>query len=210
MAEELALRNTLIREVHHRIKNHLQGIVMLIGNASLDEEPDQVLKKVINQVRTIATVYGLQAQERDEKIHLAKLISSCVGLYDKTISFNLENDLESNCQDELASQESVPIALIVNELIVNAEKHSAALENPKIDVLLSCNSCTAKLSISNPVKGLPENFDFLRGTGLGTGLNLLRTLLPKQGATLTFLENDSVLTVELCLDPPVIIPVKST
>ena len=206
LIEEQVLRNALIREVHHRIKNHLQGIVMLISNASQQEDLEKVLKNAINQIRTIATVYGLQAQEQGEKIHLSKLVSSCIGLYDHTILFNLENNLLNGCDDQLAIEESVPIALIVNELIVNAEKHSSGVGDPEVQVFLGCNGCSAKLTVSNPSSGLPQHFDFSEGTGLGTGLSLLRTLMPKKGASLTYFDKKGVVTAELCLEPPVIVP----
>ncbi|NNJ92030.1 MAG: PAS domain S-box protein, partial [Gammaproteobacteria bacterium] len=205
LIEEQVLRKALIREVHHRIKNHLQGIVMLISNVSLEDDPQKILNNVINQIRTIAAVYGLQAQEQGEKIYFSKLVSSCISLYDKKISFNTENALINECDDELASEESVPVALIVNELIVNAEKHSSGVEEGQILVSLGCNGCSARLSVSNPCSELPQHFDFSKGTGLGTGLSLLRTLIPKEGASLTYFEKEGVVTVELCLEPPVMV-----
>ena len=51
---------------------------------------------------------------------------------------------------------------------------------------------------------LPPGFDFAAGTGLGTGLSLLRSLLPHGGAALSFHGADGHVETRLTLSAPVV------
>ena len=204
--KEQALRETLVREVHHRIKNHLQGIMGLLNVCRRDGiATDAILDKAINQVSTIATVYGLQSHSEEHHVRLSELLRACVDLYghNKLIDANyLTADDERDC---LVRKDSVPIALVINELMANAVKHSpeAAADQP-ISVTLSNEGNRYSLRISNPSGGLPPGFDFGSGTGLGTGLELLSTLLPTEGAEFSLIQENGAAIAILVLEPPVL------
>ena len=57
----IAQREMLVQEVHHRIKNNLQGVAGLMQQAALQHpEVRPVIAEVVGQVQAIAQVYGLQ------------------------------------------------------------------------------------------------------------------------------------------------------
>ena len=57
----IAQRELLVREVHHRIKNNLQGVAGLLQQiAQRRPEVASVIGEAIGQVQAIAQVYGLQ------------------------------------------------------------------------------------------------------------------------------------------------------
>ncbi|HRI18769.1 MAG TPA: PAS domain S-box protein, partial [Burkholderiaceae bacterium] len=57
----IAQREMLVKEVHHRIKNNLQGVAGLLQQiAQRKPEVAGVMSEVIGQVQAIAQVYGLQ------------------------------------------------------------------------------------------------------------------------------------------------------
>lgn len=208
LAKEQALRDTLIREVHHRIKNHLQGVVGMLRNmADSCTDIEQCLEKAIGQVRTIATVYGLHGQSGKARLQIGKLLQACINAYPAEDAARIEYRQEGPTPLDLAREESVPVALVVNELIANAIKHSNT-GGPKqpIEVSLSTRAHSVRLYIANPGGKLPDGFDFAKGKGLGTGLELLRTLLPPQGAHLGFRQEEGRVVAELTLEPPAVLP----
>ncbi len=204
--KEQALRETLIREVHHRIKNHLQGVMGLLNMCRRDDmEPDAIVDKTIRQVSTIATVYGLQSHTNENPVRLSDLLRACVDLYGYTSPIDANYLQMDDCRGYLAQENSVPIALVINELMSNAVKHrpETAADQP-IQVKLSSDGNRYRLRIGNPSVGLPPDFDFGSGAGLGMGLELLRALLPTQGADLSLSQKDGMVYSELVLEPPVL------
>ena len=60
----MAQRDMLVREVHHRIKNNLQGVAGLLQQiAQRKPEVAGAISEVVSQVQAIAQVYGLQVGE---------------------------------------------------------------------------------------------------------------------------------------------------
>jgi PAS domain S-box-containing protein len=64
LAEARRQRDTLVREVHHRIKNHLQGLAGLL-NQHRRRHPAlrDVLDAVLAQINAISLIHGLQGRE---------------------------------------------------------------------------------------------------------------------------------------------------
>jgi len=94
----------------------------------------------------------------------------------------------------------VPFALILNELISNAIKHG---QPGQIRIMLGQGQHpdSTKLSIHNAGR-LPPGFDFEHNTG--TGLQLVKSLLPRAGARLSWQCQDNTVITLLELEPPVV------
>ena len=61
LAAAIAQREMLIKEVHHRIKNNLQGVAGLLQqSASRHPEAAGAIAEAVSQVHAIAQVHGLQ------------------------------------------------------------------------------------------------------------------------------------------------------
>ena len=201
-------RDALVREVHHRIKNNLQGVMGLLReHRHAHPELAGVLEAALTQIHSIATVHGLHGRTPHRNLRLAELVRAVAQATDEISSSPAGMALElSDCPAvELADTEAVPVALIVNELICNAVKHgSAGSGEPPVKITLTCDDTAAWLRILNPSPGLPPGFDFESGKGLGTGLGLARSLLPSKGASLRFTHTGHLLEAELRLQPPAI------
>lgn len=203
-----AHRETLVREVHHRIKNNLQGVMGLLRqHATRHPELGGPLESAIGQVNSMALVHGLYGQGSRENIILCEMISAICqaagGLTGQMVEPHVTIDVENPVR--IATDEAVPLALILNELIFNAIKHLAGSPQP-VRVFLRYEAGTARVSIVNPDASLPPDFDFLTGQGLGTGLNLVKSLLPNAGCRLRIADEAVGVIAELQLEPPVILP----
>ena len=207
LAYAKAQRDTLVREVHHRIKNNLQGVVGLLRqHTSKNPELRVPLESAISQVNSMAVVHGLYGRGSSERIILCEMVReichSTGGLTGKMIEPNLTVAVENPIR--VAADEAVPLALILNELIFNAVKHQGS-EKESIQVYVQDQQEGARVRIVTPDAHLPPDFDFLTGDGLGTGLKLVKSLLPSTGSQLQ-IRNEAVgVIAELQLSSPVLI-----
>ena len=100
-------------------------------------------------------------------------------------------------------EESVAVAIVLNELVMNAAKHrSRAAGAIGIDALPREQG--VELRIRN-AGFLPPNFDLEAGSSIGNGLALARSLLPRRGASIAVAEDgDDVVTTMVLLAPEVL------
>ncbi len=75
---ELRLRRALVRDVHHRIKNHQQAVAGLLHNA-IRRQPDlrEAIAPAVAQMRALSIVHGLSGKAL-EPIDVAELVSAIV------------------------------------------------------------------------------------------------------------------------------------
>jgi len=207
-------RDTLVREVHHRIKNHLQGLTGLLRQHIAGQPALQpVLEKFVAQINAIAVVHGLQGKSGGGNgLHglIAEIVAALRGLHGAPIRFDDEDALcfgerrrtpPHRCQWQVSEEEAVPLALIFNELLTNAARHGGGGE---ITVAIDCDPRGARLTLRNGGR-LPEGVDLAARTGLGTGLALVRALMPSQGLALALRNRPGGgVDTELLLSAPLI------
>lgn len=203
--EAVRQRDTLVREVHHRIKNNLQGVAGLL-RTHVQRAPDtqSVLETAIAQVQTIATVHGLQGA-RVRRADLIDTVTAITRMLESLSKLRVPLSVERlhSAAWALAEAESVSSALIINELIFNAIKHTMCPLSVRVRVGHLENG--AYVAVSN--RGhLPHGFDLSGRRGLGTGLGLVCALLPGEGLSLDILQTPDGVESRLTLRQPIIQP----
>ena len=208
--QERLQRKLLVREIHHRIKNNLQSVAGLLQRElGRFIELDPRLEIAISQVHAIAVVHGLQGADPDETIRLCDSIGNIckmVGeLSMRPVNFCIENEHTTFRPVQIASDDAVSVALVLNELILNAVKHSAP-GGIAPTVSLTADGSSAEIVIRNSVQGKRgPDIDIDVGRGLGAGLRLVRSLLPEQGAHVAHeSDREHVMLTRLTLAAPVI------
>jgi PAS domain S-box-containing protein len=200
-------RDALVREVHHRIKNSLQGVVGLLRqkirkNPSI--APD--IEETISQLQSVALVYGLQETRPDGLVNLAEITDAICSSAGNLIGGRLERIFERQSQGPacVVAREAVSVAVALNELVINALKHQPARAGQKhVRIILRETADEAEIRISN--RGhLPAGFDYHGGRAAGNGLELVRTLLAAPGGTITFNGARGEVEVVLKLSPPLL------
>lgn len=199
-------RDALVREVHHRIKNHLQGLAGLLRQ-HMHEQPGlaPVLQKFAAQVNAISIVHGLQGRAEKGDASLRSLAAEIVAFLGAITGTQIGLACPGPaCLWAVAEAEAVPLALILNELLTNALRHGT--DKTRVSLSIECDEGRAQLVIRNP--GRLDGLDFAGGKGLGTGLSLIRSLLPPEGVAFR-LENaeDGWVETRLELGPPVLQPI---
>lgn len=182
-------RDALVREVHHRIKNHLQGVAGLLErHAAAKPALAPAIEEVLAQLNVLATVHGLQSEVSGRELNLCNIARGIVEILQVVSAVPLEFALQRGFVPvEVNADEAVPIALILNELVANALKHLApAAKQAVVKIEMKRDGEGAAVIVRNSPASLPPGFDFAGGRSLGTGLHLAKSLLPTEGARLSF------------------------
>ncbi len=201
--EAIAQRDLLVREVHHRIKNNLQGVAGLLQqSAARRPEIAQQLVDIAAQIQAIAQVHGLQVRDQTDLAFCA-LVRAIVANLVRGFGRPIRLDDEAFAALEgwrVPEQEAVPLALVVNEMCTNAIKHCAPPEGV-IAVRMACEDDALVLEVVNAGR-LPEGFSIERLSGAPSGLGLARALLPRRGARLAVDERLEQVVARLVVAPP--------
>lgn len=199
----IAQREMLVQEVHHRIKNNLQGVAGLlqqIGQRRPEVQP--VITEVVGQVQAIAQVYGLQVggvgplQLRDVVEAIAQSVARTFG---REIVFTALGDW--SLAWTLPESEAIPIALTLNELLTNAVKHS--LDAAPVACRVHSDSAGVRIEIDNAGR-LAADFRIEHRPSTVSGLGLVRALLPRRHAALTIEPRGDRVVAAVQLSPPVV------
>ncbi len=199
-------RDALVQEVHHRIKNHLQGVIGLlqriISNNQVLKEP---LRSVLSQIESIAGIHGLQSSLGKQCLQIGQIADMIAQLTPGEVVVG-----GNGLAIELPRQESVPFALTLNELVNNALKHRVLGGDGHIAYIdIHLQATALIIQVRCGPASLPVDFDFAAGVGLGTGLRLLKTLLPRRYTELQYQQSNNEVIAELKLMPPLIrIPIQ--
>jgi PAS domain S-box-containing protein len=195
-------RDVLVREVHHRIKNNLQGVAGLLQHAAKARpELKPHLNEVSTQIQAIAQVHGLQVRAGQAlKLRtLAKAIfDNLARISPKPVFFQA---LESFDRFALPEQEAVPLALVLNELGTNGVKHGGDGVHISMHAL---SDTSLEFRVQN--KGiLPKDFDFKRVGSHASGIGLIKALVPRRGGLIEFKQVGENVIVTVRLEPPALI-----
>ena len=200
-AQAIVHRNALVREVHHRIKNNLQGIVGILREfARHHPETTKPIAEAVGQVQSIAVIHGLQGQASRDEVYLCELTEAVAGNVGALWQTAVDVDIPPFWQPcRVPQSEAVPLALIINELILNAVKHSDT-SKANVSITLRKNGGPDKVRICITNRGLWQPNQHARHVGL----DLVDTLMPRHGAQLGRVQQDGHVTTFFDLGPPVI------
>ena len=182
--EQLAIA---IQEVHHRVKNSLQGVSALLEMQlpyDSDVVPAETVRESLNQIKTIALVYDLLARDQPiGKVDAGRVLSKLVELLCAGMKTTEQND-PIRAQTEqvwIPTKAATALALAVNELVSNAYKHSRKANrkdtghDAAIEVSLTKQNDEVHVSVQDVGPGFPPDFDPLRYANIG--LELVDTLV---------------------------------
>jgi PAS domain S-box-containing protein len=204
--DEANLRKALVREVHHRIKNNLQGVLSLMEHYTMKHpELFDGMNEAISQVQSIAAVHGLKSDHANADLILQSILSSIANYNQNLAHRPVSLDMTNKPVWTIKEEESVPIALVVNELLFNAIKHSPINSPITLSLETDHTEKTVFISITNHGK-LITDAKAPNQPILGTGLKLATALLPKTGSDLNWQQNGELVIAKLGLAYPVILP----
>ncbi|ALO45764.1 sensor histidine kinase [Pseudohongiella spirulinae] len=178
----LLAKETLLAEIHHRVKNNLQVIDSLIGmqmDQVAGEQARAALMESQNRVKTISLIHQILYQSQDfAQIDAKELITSLT--HNLAQSYGMDRDridLQLDLDPLLLSMNrSLPLGLIVNELVTNALKHAfPGNRSGTLTVTLKRSGYSrAVLAVTDTGIGLPA--DKVTSESASLGLRLMHAL----------------------------------
>lgn len=202
--EAVKQRDILVREVHHRIKNNLQGVAGLLQHmATAKPEVADQLGEIAGQIQAIAQVHGLQIRATGTLPVLGVvqgIFQNLSNMFGVAVTF--EPPASALWRWGLPEGEAVPLALVVNELGTNAIKYRSSRETPVLVRLLP-RADGIELRLENAGQ-LKTGFDLSQIASSVSGLGLVKALLPRRGARLSVEQASGVVVTRVELSPPAI------
>ena len=190
--ESLTEKETLLREIHHRVKNNLQIISSLLNIQSqyiVDENVLSSIQEGQSRVQAMSLIHqNLYQSEHlsnvDIENYLRELVVYLSEMFvgsDKSIQVEVE---AAKIQFDVDT--AIPLGLIVNELVSNAYKYAFNERNSgKIKIRIKALSDVEyELDVNDDGNGLPTDFDPKKSKSLG--LKLVSILSRQLRGTMSF------------------------
>lgn len=176
--ESLNLKETLLAEIHHRVKNNLATISSFLQLQSMSTKNPEVYKVLSTtelRIRSISMIYEkLYEAGSLSELYFDQYIGGLTDAVNSALNDNDDINLHLECDHfSLEIKQAVPCALIINELVTNAFKHAFAgkedagtdsdkdkrKEEQQIHVRVRDLGNEVDVMVTDNGKGLPDDFD---------------------------------------------------
>jgi len=175
IAVSLVEKETLLKEIHHRVKNNMQmiqSIISLQADKITNEKNKQPLIDSINRIRVMSLVHeSLYKTENLAQLSLANYFSQFAKQIENAFSLKeISIDLIVVTDPiDLDIDTVIVCGLIINELVTNSIKYAFPDSNGGTIIvgLKEIDSKEAEILVSDTGIGLPDDFDFENTDSLG-------------------------------------------
>jgi two-component sensor histidine kinase len=177
---QLIVKESVIKEIHHRVKNSLNtvaGLLRMQSRRTKNEETRLELRRAVDRIQGISMVHDILAHQSGEDVDWEILL-------DKLCQLSIHNlavghvELRRKKMGKpvmISSEKAVPLAIAVNELIHNAMEHGLEeQEAGTLEVEDQLNEGMLSISIANNGKQLPSNFS---SSQYSLGLQIVKNLV---------------------------------
>lgn len=182
----LVEKETLLKELHHRVKNNLQIVSVMLDLEAAATDDDRVraaFQRSLDRIQAMASIHEhlLYRSTAPGQVDMASYLPSLVA--DLCLAYDSGGtDVEADVADVTLGMElAVPCGLIVNELVTNALKHAFPPGwdgDGKIHVRLRLSPSVEgviELIVSDNGIGLPADLDLQQPKRLGLSIVSLLT-----------------------------------
>ncbi len=205
LLQSLQEKETLIREIHHRVKNNLQiisGLLDMTRMRTPDSATHGVLTDMMMKIKTMAQIHTrLYESKQFDRINMGSQIRDQVTdlstIYGRA-GAEIETEIDTQ-EIYLPVDQAIPCALIVNEVLSNAFKHAfRGRRHGTLHVSAGQTGDRVRIVVQDDGVGIPGGIDVYQTTSLG--LKLIRSLALQLGGSVEIAsEKGTRVTVEFPL-----------
>lgn len=190
---ELKEKDTLLKEIHHRVKNNLAVVSSLINlqsNKAKDAFHKALFDECRNKINTISGIHDIVYKSKSfSEIDVKEYFSILLFNLKEFFSSNEKNiELEFDIDKVILPIElALPLALLINEVVTNSYKHAFPLKTSgKIFVSIKLNDNLVQLIILDNGNGFNPNI--IHSDSLG--MEIIKGLVEQLNGDYSFINND--------------------
>jgi two-component sensor histidine kinase len=184
----LARHQILLKEVNHRVKNSLQVVSSMLhlqASAVGDPELSDRLNEASSRISAVGRAYERLAYNADyENIDLVSYLREVIDDLETAVA-PCKVQLEAPDEIQFAADRAILVALVINELVLNAGKYAYPNSSEGLIWvrLARIEKSSILVSVRDEGAGLPAGFD--PGTSKRLGTRLVNALAKQLGADVT-------------------------
>jgi two-component sensor histidine kinase len=171
-AEIIELRDQLLDELNHRLKNNLQmlhGLLQTAARKTDNSEAREVLSDTSRRIGAMGIAQQIfysvgSSTDVSAQGFLEAVCANASAFFGKEVSINYQATTGS-----LPKETAVPLALVLNELLTNAAKHGAN-DRGRVTINVGLDQCAGTHELCVQDRGRGFNFEQVRGRSSGLGL----------------------------------------
>jgi PAS domain S-box-containing protein len=191
----LEQKETLLREVHHRVRNNLQVIWSLVRLEAAEVQEPVARRRMEKMGRRIGVLgqihqqlYAVDTEARVDMGQQLDLLCRTLGALHQQRDIHLDTELDPVLCD---LDTAVPLGLIANELVSNCFEHAFANDaSGRIMVRLKRTEAGLELTVADSGIGTPLPV----GAAKGLGLRMIEALVRQIGGEMETTQQEGTLT----------------
>ncbi len=174
LQHQLSEKETLLKEVHHRVKNNIasiEGLLTLQADGTTNIEVNSALQDAISHVQSMRVLYdklliSVDYQEVSIKEYIESLIDSFAAVFPESGKITIEKQI---VDFQLKSTKAVTIGIAINEILTNAFKYAfKGREDGHILIIIDKTETHVTLVVQDNGVGLTDDFDLNKSSGFGS------------------------------------------
>ncbi|MEM9600383.1 MAG: histidine kinase dimerization/phosphoacceptor domain -containing protein [Pseudomonadota bacterium] len=200
IADNIDEKDTLMREIHHRVKNNLQIIISLLNMQERKAESEEAIGAIAEtraRINAIAIVYrGLYESDDLRGVDLEPFVSRLISALSDSLGTEEAGISLSHAVDGavVSADNAIPVALFIVEAVSNAVKHGVE-RGGSVDVRIAqLGDARLQIDVCDNGKGVGDPASMR-----GIGTRLMHGFARQLSGTLEFVDNAPGLTARLTL-----------
>lgn len=180
-AQELRVLATMVKDVHHRVKNNLQKVASILrmqARRAGNEETRIQLEEAVNRILAVSAIHEFLSHSEEQFINIREVSQRIVTKMQRSaIHPDAPIDLWiTGPSTYLSTKQATACALVIDELVLNALKYAFPDQSTgSVTISLEDQGDQVRIDVVDDGIGLPEGFDLQATETLG--LSIVRILV---------------------------------